>query len=156
MRIVLTKDYGTNILRLIGSASHSIDFLCYVFKFNAHKRSDKVNLIFSALKNFQHRKGSVRTVIDLPKKHKPNYHPNKFSIRRLHESSIPVRSLITSSTQHAKLFIFDQDIVVFGSHNLTPSSVTNPYDLSLLTDDNSLVKFFTAYFESLFTLSREV
>ena len=156
MRIVLTKDYATNILRLINSSYESIDLLCYVFKFNANKRSDKVNLIYSALREFQRKKGDVRIIIDFPRKQKPNYHPNRFSIRRLKEASISVRHIVTSSTQHAKLFIFDRSIAVSGSHNLTHSSVTNFYDISLLLDDRGLVNYFNSYFDNLFSTSRDL
>lgn len=148
---VLTSDYSQHILRLISSSHLSIDVLSYVVNFNISKRSDRSNLIFSALTKFQLEKGLVRFLLDFPKLHKSNYHSNKFASRRFKESGFHVRFLHSGSTQHAKLFIFDGNIAVTGSHNLTPSSVINPYDISLLLDKPSLVKFFIIYFNNLWS-----
>lgn len=153
---VLTSDYAQQILRLISSSSDSIDVLSYVINFNIHKRSDKSNLIFSALRNFQASKGAVRFILDFPRKHKPNYHSNRFVSRRFKESNFSVRFLHSGSTQHSKLFIFDHFKVITGSHNLTPSSVINRYDISLLLDKPSIVKFFTSFFNNLWSSSIEL
>lgn len=153
---VLTSDYAYRILSLVSSCRHSIDILSYVVNFNIYKRSDKSNLIFCSLRDFQSLRGSVRFLLDFPKSYKPNYHSNKFSTRRFNESGIDVRFLHSGSTQHAKLFIFDNKIAVSGSHNLTPSSVVNRYDISLLLDNPNIVTFFTTYFDHLWSTAVEL
>lgn len=152
---ILTSDYCHHVLSLLSSSTSSIDILCYVFTFNVHRRSDRANLIYTALSAFQRTTGTVRFVLDNPKVHKPNYHPNKFATRRLLESSIPVRYPHSGDTQHVKLFIFDKTKAILGSHNLTPSSLRSSLDLSVLLDDPPSLRYLTAYFESIWQSSIE-
>ncbi len=153
---LLTSDYANQVLKLIKTSSSSIDILSYVVNFNLYKKSDKANLIYLELKNFVRSYGSVHFILDQPKLHKPNYHCNKFSTRRFKEANFNVRSLNSGDTQHAKLFIFDKQFCVTGSHNLTSRSVTNRYDISLLFDDLSLVKYLCDYFNGLWENSIEM
>ena len=156
MFTILTSNYAHQFLKLISSASASIDILCYVVNFNLYKRSDKVNLIFLALKEFVLSGGTVRFVLDFPKLHKPNYHCNKFSTRRFREAGFIVRYLHTGDTMHAKLFLFDQAHCVTGSHNLTSRSVASRFDVSLSFDNENLIVFFSSYFARIWQISLEV
>lgn len=155
MHKILTADYSHHILTLTSQSLTSIDVLSYVISFNAHRRSDRANLIYTALTAFQRTTGKVKFLMDRPRLHKPNYHPNMFATRRLKESSIAVRYLNTGDTQHAKLFLFDQKLAVLGSHNLTPSSLRNRYDISILLDDPTSLSYLNAYFNSIWQSSIE-
>lgn len=153
---VLTSDYANQVLKLIRASVSSIDILSYVVNFNLYKKSDKVNLIYLELKKSVSSHKIVRVILDFPRLHKSNYHCNKFSTRRFKEAGIDVRFLSSGDTQHAKLIIFDGLTSVFGSHNLTSRSVVNRYDISLVVDDLTLVKFFSSYFNSLWETSIEL
>lgn len=155
MHQVLTSNYAYTLLDLIPHSSTSIDILSYVVKFNMYKKSDKALLIFLALKSFPGDPNKVRIIIDYPKLYKPNYHCNRFSIRRFKEANFNVRYLHSGDTQHAKLIIFDKKLVVFGSHNFTTRSVISTYDISLLLDDPDLVFYFNNYFDRLWHNSIE-
>ena len=150
-----TADYGFQILSLVRSAAVSIDVLCYVSKFVMDKRSDGAFLIFDSLRSFHSRGLPVRLILDYPRKHKANYFCNQFSKRRFVEAGFDVRYLHSGETQHAKLVVFDSRIAVFGSHNLTPHSVHNRFDISLSIDDPSCVLFLCRYFDNLWDKSVE-
>lgn len=148
-----TSDYGFQILSLIRNAVSSVDVLCYVSKFVMDKRSDGAFLIFDSLRSFHSRGLPVRVILDYPRTHKANYHCNQFSKRRFVDSGFDVRYLHSGETQHAKLIIFDQKISVFGSHNLTPHSVRNRFDISLCLRDPPLILFLVHYFDNLWEKS---
>jgi phosphatidylserine/phosphatidylglycerophosphate/cardiolipin synthase-like enzyme len=150
-----TSDYGFQILSLIRNSTSSIDVLCYVSKFVMDKRSDGAFLIFDALRSFHSLALPVRFILDYPRVHKANYHCNQFSKRRFVESGFLVRYVHSGETQHAKLVIFDHKIAVFGSHNLTPHSVRNRFDISLCLDDPALVLFLVKYYDHLWSKSVE-
>jgi len=152
---ILTSGYSQYVIDQIKICSHSIDLLVYVAHFNLYKKSDHAHLIFLALKKFAALSNSVRIVFDYPKRHKSNFDCNSFSARRFKEANFSVRFLHSGSTQHAKLFIFDQRLAIFGSHNLTSKSVVNPYDISLALDDLHSLAFFNSYFDSIWCSSLE-
>lgn len=146
---VLTSDYAYQVLLHLRKVSSSVDILSYVVNFNIYKRSDKANLIFSALKSLPFPHSAIRFILDKPRLHKPNYNCNKFSVRRFQEAHFNVRYLHSGDTQHAKLIILDQKLAIFGSHNFTTKSVISNYDISLLLDDPALLTYFIAYFNRL-------
>jgi len=152
---VITAEYAFQVLELIRRASASIDVLSYVVKFNTYKKSDKANLIYLALKNFAAKGRPVRVILDYPKPYKPNYNCNRFSVRRFKEASFNVKYLHSGQTQHAKLFIFDQSLALFGSHNWTTKSVISRYDVSLFLNDPGVVSYLNNYYNSLWQLSIE-
>lgn len=152
---VLTHDYAYTLLDCIRHTSTSIDILSYVVKFNMYKKSDKALLIFLALKSFPGSPHNIRVILDFPRRYKPNYHCNAFSMRRFKDAHFDVRFLNSGDTLHAKLFILDNRIAIFGSHNLTTKSVVSRYDISLLLDDPSLLTYFADYFNLLWQNSIE-
>lgn len=152
---ILTSDYAYQILSHVRQTSTSIDILSYVIKFNLYKRSDKANLIFSALKSLPFPHTSVRFILDKPRSHKPNYHCNKFSARRLKEAGFLVRHQASGDTQHAKLFLFDKSIAITGSHNITTTSVISRYDISILIDSPPHISYLVDLFNQLWDNSRE-
>lgn len=139
----------------IRACQSSIDILAYIVNCNLYKKSDRANLIFLELKKFSGPQKPVRVILDFPRPHKPNYNPNKFFTRRFKESFFDVRYLHSGTTQHAKLLIFDGKCAVFGSHNLTSSSVVSPHDLSLFVDDPGLLSALISYYSSVWSSSIE-
>jgi len=152
---VLTSDYARYLITLIRSSKSSIDVLSYIFNCNLYKKADKANLIFLELKKFVTRGKKIRVVFDYPRLHKPNYNPVKFFTRRFKEAGFDVRYLHSSTTQHAKLLIFDDKLALSGSHNLTTRSVVSPHDISLLFDDPRLLTFLVSYYNSVWESSIE-
>lgn len=152
---IVTSKYGHEVLKLIRISKSSIDILSYIINFNMYKKSDKANLIYLELKKAVSSQKKVRIILDFPKLHKPNYHPNMFFTRRFKEIGINLRYLHSGTTQHAKLLIFDNKIAVTGSHNLTTMSVVSRHDISLLIDETSLVKTLIDYFAGIWENSIE-
>lgn len=152
---VLTSNYAYALLDQIRKTSKSIDILAYVVKFNMYKKSDKALLIFNALKSYHGDPQDIRIILDYPRPYKPNYHCNSFSVRRFKEAHFSIRYLHSDTTQHAKLFILDGRIIIFGSHNFTTKSVISEYDISLLLDVPNLVSYFSSYFARLWDKSIE-
>ncbi|MBA7703322.1 hypothetical protein ES703_112104 [subsurface metagenome] len=153
---VLTSDYAYHVLSRLVSVSSSVDILSYVVNFNLNKRSDKANLIFTALKRLSAARIPIRIVLDSPRLHRSNYHCNKFSTRRFKEAGFSVRFLHSGDTQHAKLFLLDRATAITGSHNLTSRSVLNLTYISLLLDDPPLVQYFCSFFDHVWSTSQEV
>jgi len=150
---LLTSDYAYCLMDLIRSSISSIDVLSYIVNFNLYKKSDKANLIYLELKKFCGPQKPVRFILDYPRPHKPNYSPNKFFTRRFNEAGFDLRYLHSSTTQHAKLLIFDNKIAVTGSHNLTSRAVVSRHDVSLVFDDPVVLKSLICYYNSIWQSS---
>lgn len=153
---LLTSDYAEKVLQFTSGAKSTIDILCYIVNFNLYKKSDKANLIFLELKKSVTLGRQVRFLLDFPRIHKPNYHPIKFFTRRFKEAGFLSRYLHSGQTQHAKLIIFDSEVAIMGSHNLTTKSVISEHDLSILLDDNQIMYDLLEFFHLNWLKSIEV
>lgn len=150
---IITSNYPMFLLSKIKSARSSISVFVYVCRWIPLSRSDGVFLIVEALSNWFSPSRSLRFLYDYPVKHKPNYHANRFSALALRDLGFSVRFLNSRSTQHSKVWIFDNDSIIIGSHNLVPSSVRNPNEVSLFIDNPSVVSFLSSKFNTLWASS---
>ena len=71
----------------------------------------------------------------------------------LGEAGISVKFARTFPTTHAKLWIFDDDEVILGSHNLSNRSVTVNNECSALIKSREVAREYKRYFEVLWGLS---
>jgi len=153
MERILTSNYAYEVMGRIKGAREQIDILAYIYNCNLYKKSDRANLIFIELKRFKAKGKNIRIIFDYPKLHKSNYNAVKFFTRRFKEAAFEVRYLCSGTTQHAKLLLFDSELFIFGSHNLTTKSVVSPYDISLISDDPALLSTLVLYYSSAWSSS---
>lgn len=73
--------------------------------------------------------------------------------RYLSEAGISVKTARTFPTTHAKLWIFDHDAVILGSHNISNRSVTVNNEASALIKSREVAVEFKRYFDQIWKIS---
>jgi len=134
----------------LASVKNRFWFTIYVSNFNLEKKTDPAAVLFSAIRSLSDAGKDVRLVIDHPRRHKPNYHSNAYTIRRLKEYGIPFYLAPTRTTLHLKIALFDSTHVFLGSHNFARSSLENPLDATAALFDRAAVRWAEEFFLSLF------
>lgn len=71
----------------------------------------------------------------------------------LREAGVSVKFARSFPTTHAKLFVFDDDAVILGSHNLSNRSVTVNNEVSALIKSRAVAVEFKRYFKEIWKLS---
>lgn len=149
---VLSLSFRTRLIDLIANASRLIYFSTYVFSFYFYRRWHPSSRIFSALAHARERGLDIRCLMDSSKRNRPNHSANFFASKRLSELGIPVRMSSTNLPLHAKLWIIDPASVIIGSHNISDSSLSNPFELSILARDPSLYAYMSDFYLELWSL----
>jgi phosphatidylserine/phosphatidylglycerophosphate/cardiolipin synthase-like enzyme len=83
-----------------------------------------------------------------------NFHEDRRSIAKtnirlvhfLKHSKIDIRHLLNNRCCHAKVMIFDNELAVIGSHNLSAKSLRNNFEISYILNDSKQVKFLSNIF----------
>lgn len=78
---------------------------------------------------------------------------NMKAMRFLSESGIVVKMGRTFPINHAKLWLFDDEVTILGSHNLSNRSVTVNNEASILIKSKCVNREFDRYFEALWRFS---
>jgi phosphatidylserine/phosphatidylglycerophosphate/cardiolipin synthase-like enzyme len=127
-------------LAAIGAAQRSIDIEMFVL-------SDPV--VLDALASAARRGVRVRAILD------PTQPQNAAAIAQLQPSGALMRSYVQSGDEllHAKVGIFDRQIVLFGSCNWSRSGFTRNHELDLLVRDATLAGVFLSRLEQDWVLS---
>ena len=80
---------------------------------------------------------------------------NRDTARWLQDRGVKVKNLGPGHTCHAKFVIVDELCVVIGSHNWTPYSLRDNFEVSVLISEASTVRRLVDYFDALWEISKE-
>jgi phosphatidylserine/phosphatidylglycerophosphate/cardiolipin synthase-like enzyme len=161
---IITKDdcsihflsYSNALISAARQARRRIWILCYVLNATLSKQSDPVTQLMAILQARRAAGVDVRFVLDNPQINRPNYHCNKFFMRRLMEWDFKFCTPPPHVTSHAKVVLIDDKVLFIGSHNLAKSSLTNPLDCTVELRNEFLIQSFAETYKMLWDSSSMV
>jgi len=142
----LQTNFYIRILELARKSKKSINLIQYVFGISENREWQRSNKFLKALVEAKRRGVEIRVIFDRPRVHAPNTKTNIKCALRLKEFGIETRALAIHKTLHLKMVIFDREIFLAGSHNLTNSSLYSPFELSFEYSGKEIVGAAECYF----------
>jgi len=146
---IITLNYLIVLRELISSAQDDLDFTSYVFSFFFYRKLHPSSKVFAAIKAAAERGVQIRCLLDSSKKNRPNHKANWFAFKRLAEIGVDVKMPSAPLPQHSKVFIAGPDKVLTGSHNISDSSLRNPFEISVLFDSVSVYKKVKGWYDDI-------
>jgi len=134
--------YSNALTAAVRHAKKRVWILAYVINANLSRQNDPVTLFMSILRDRKKAGTDIRFIIDNPQISRPNYHCNKFFMRRLMEWGFQFCTPPKGVTSHAKAVLIDDQVLFIGSHNLAKSSLMNPLDCTVELRNNFLIQSF--------------
>lgn len=134
--------YTNTLLAAARQARRRVWILAFVINANLSKAQDPVTLFMAILRERRAAGCDVRFILDSPDINRPNYHCNKFFMRRLMEWGFQFCTPPPRITSHAKAVLIDDRVLFIGSHNLAKSSLTNPLDCTVELRNAFLIQSF--------------
>jgi len=146
------KSYVNKLISCITNTHFSIDIIQYQWHFHPQKPElelQKINraVIVQAQNNIKMRvllskegRGSSLTAINMQAK------------QFLSEAGVRVKFGYTYPIVHSKLWIFDNETFILGSHNLSSRSITVNWETSIFVKSKAGALEFSRYFDSLWSL----
>ena len=134
-KILIGKDYLSEVLNLINSAKHSIFIIIFDWRIYPTPHNTTEQALLNAILKAQARNVHIKVIAN-----------NDYVKDRLNALNIPCKHTKFYKIIHAKLILIDEKIAVLGSHNFTNNAFDRNLEISASIDDPENVKILTDYF----------
>lgn len=124
LQVVAGPEYADVVTELVRTAKSSIKMLIYDWRWYSHDPGSKIQKFNQEIIRQANAGVVVRALVN-----------SDFMKGRIDESKVSIRQVDTSRIMHAKMLIFDEKIVVVGSHNLTKNAFELNHEVSVIFDD---------------------
>jgi phosphatidylserine/phosphatidylglycerophosphate/cardiolipin synthase-like enzyme len=141
------------LIDTIAQTRFSLDVIQYQWNFYPGQPNSQIQAINRAVMAKAESGVNVRALLNKEGREQHLMAINMKAARYLGEAGILVKFGMTFPITHAKLWIFDDDTVILGSHNLSNRSVTVNNEASILIRSRETAMEFRRYFNLLWGLS---
>ena len=141
------------LLSAVNSAKFSLDIIQYQWVFYRDKPTSKMQELNRAILARARAGLKVRVLLNKEGRGGNLTAINLKAAEVLRGAGVDVRFGRSFPTTHAKLFVFDDDAVILGSHNLSNRSVTINNESSALIKSRAVAVEFKRYFDLIWGLS---
>ena len=146
------QTFVLKLIELINQVKYSLDVIQYQWNFYSNKPKSLIQqLNRSVLAQAQSNK-KIRVLLNKEGRGQHLMAINMKAAMFLREAGIIVKFGRTFPITHAKLWIFDDDSVILGSHNLSSRAVTVNNEVSALIKSRPVAVECKRYFNSLWNL----
>lgn len=149
VKLITDQSYLSTLLSLLEQAKSSIDIISYSFAIGSaggrHSQKGAPYLIAQKLIELKEKYGDKIRIRLFTEGVRETYERNRVTAQFLKKASVEI---VYGST-HAKGLCVDQEVVLFGSTNLTQQSITKNFEANLLIKDKIFARGFNKYFTHL-------
>jgi len=135
---IIGKEFADKIIPLIEQSKKSIDIIVYDWKWYPDQVGSAIQRFNNAIINSAKKGKKVRVITT-----------SNFINRTLSELNIQTKKWSSRKTLHTKLTLIDNQIAILGSHNYTMNAFTINYEVSVIIQEEAVVKRLCQYFENL-------
>lgn len=139
--IIIGKEFGPKVIPLIEQAKSSIFIIVYDWRWYPDQIGSTIQRFNNAIITSSKRGKEVKVITNRP-----------YINRILPQLNIKVRKTHSKKTLHTKLMIIDNRIAILGSHNYTMNAFVINHEVSVILQDEQIVKRLILYFENLWQL----
>ncbi|MDD5353163.1 MAG: phospholipase D-like domain-containing protein [Candidatus Omnitrophica bacterium] len=141
------------LIEAISQAKYSIDIIQFQWNFYPHRTTSPIQELNRALLAQLDVGKKVRVLLNKEGRGQHLMEINMKASQYLSEAGAQVKFTRTFPITHAKLWVFDDDITILGSHNLSNRSVTVNNEASALIKSRVVAREFKRYFEALWSVT---
>jgi phosphatidylserine/phosphatidylglycerophosphate/cardiolipin synthase-like enzyme len=141
-----------SLIDCVNRAKYSIDVIQYQWNFYPLKPTSQIQGLNRALLAKAESGVKVRVLLNKEGRGAHLMEINIKASKFLSDSGVQVKFGRTFPITHAKLWVFDDDEVILGSHNLSNRSVTVNNEASALIKGREVAVEFRRYFDTLWKL----
>ena len=153
MKILIGRDYTTEVIPLIDNAKTNIDILMFQWGYYAHEGGGMIQRLNYAIKSAIIRGVTARVLLHLGGPADKLRHINSDVANHLRSWGAQVKFCSSSGVLHAKVLMIDKTIAVVGSHNFSKRSMGGNVEVSVLVEGGGDIRPLLEYFDMLWRQS---
>ena len=135
---IIGKEFPEKVIPLIKNAKNSIDIIVYEWRWYPNQPGSTIQKFNNSLIDAVRKNKKIRIIT------------NSYQILKLLEGiKIKTKNLQSKRLLHTKLMIIDNKIAILGSHNYTMNAFNINHEVSVIIQEEQVVKRLKTYFENL-------
>jgi len=156
VKVIRNEQFYDACLWIFGSIRKNLDICTYKFELSNRADANGLNYLVRVLYSFAARHVRIRLLLHLAKCRSGLTRINEYAARQLKQHGIEVRSLPDDRCQHAKMILVDGHLGIIGSHNWSPKSLTENFEVSVLIAGKEHLASIQEHFDTIWEKSKVV
>jgi len=156
LKVIRNEQFLAAAQGILGQARHSIDICTYKFELSQRADARGLNQLIEYLYAMASEDVHVRVLLNITGRRSGLSRLNENTGRTLKTHGINVRYLPDNRCQHAKMLLVDRSMGIIGSHNWSPKSMTENFEVSVVIRHAGYLKEIQAHFEKIWEGSKEL
>lgn len=154
LRVIRNEEYLPCASVVLAQARKAIDLCTY--KFELSNRTDAKRFMLRVLTLYELAiKGvRIRVLLNTTKSRSGLTKINEYAARELKKHKIEVRTLKDNRCQHSKMLLVDGQWAIIGSHNWTPRSMTDNFEVSVVLYGQNHIQEIQQHFDNIWNKSK--
>jgi len=156
VKIVRNEQFYPVAEAFLEDARKSVDICTFKFEFSTRPAARELNRLIDILYSLALVDVKIRVLLNTTRARSGLTKINEHAARELKKHAIEVRTLPDGRCQHAKTLVVDNCVGLVGSHNWTPRSLTENYEVSIALYHAGYIKEIQDHFEKIWAGSKKL
>lgn len=136
--LLINNEYAGAIVQHIRSAKSLIELTLFHDTFNSKVSGSNIDRIIFSLVEAKKRGVTIKIFCN-----------SENQVERFRRYNFQIKKARGFKTMHAKAIIFDREILIMGSHNLSENAMTTNLEISVILNDREIINKLTKYLDIL-------
>ena len=156
IKVIKNEEYLAAAHGILGQARHNVDICTYKFELSQRTDARGLNRLIDLLYSLAAIKVRIRVLLNTTSARSGLTKINEYAGRELKKHGILVRTLPDRRCQHAKMLIVDNCLGIIGSHNWSPKSMTENFEVAVEIHHAGYLFEIQKHFEKIWEGSKEI
>lgn len=149
VKVVRNEQFFGVAMAMLEDAQSSVDICTYKFEFSTRPAARELSRLILRLYTQAAAGIPVRVLLNTTRAKSGLTKINEHAARELKKMGVDVRTLPDGRCQHAKTLVVDNCAGIVGSHNWSPKSLTENYEVSIALYHAGYIQEIQAHFEKI-------
>lgn len=156
LKVIKNEEYLAAAQGILSQARRRVDVCTYKFELTQRAEARALNSLIDTLYALANNKVLVRVLLNTTGKRSGLTKINEYAARALRKHGIETRALPDGRCQHSKMLLVDGCLGIIGSHNWSPKSMTENFEVSVVISHAGYLLDIQNHFEKIWEGSKEI
>ena len=156
IKVIKNEEYLAATRAILAQARHRVDICTYKFELSARPDALGLTNLVCILYAIARKRIPVRVLLNTTGRRSGLTKINENAAMALKKHGLEVRTLPDGRCQHAKMMIVDGCLGIIGSHNWSPRSMTDNFEVSVVIQGPQYLVRIQEHFDKIWETSRKL
>jgi len=156
IKVIRNEQFLAEAQGILGQAVQRVDICTYKFELSQRADARGLNSLINTLYALAAINVKIRVLLNTTSARSGLTKINEYAARELKQHGIDCRTLPDGRCQHAKILIVDRCLGIIGSHNWSPKSMTENFEVAVVLYHAGYLQSVVEHFEKIWAGAKEI